>query len=113
MVSLFNIYYSITPYYVECIVVSESGCEDWKKSAQYQPYRTAPLVSPTPRTINDAGAGFSQYQQFRGPQYRPTPRQQHGVSPNLPVWPIFTYIFPADSSFLSARKFLLNQPSLS
>ena len=68
---------------LDCVVISES--EDWKKSAQYQPYRTAPLVSPTPRTINDAGAGFSQYQQFRGPQYRPTPRQQHRVSPNLPA----------------------------
>merc|ERR1711879_213651 len=43
--------------------------------------RTAPLVSPTPRTINDAGTGFSQYQQFRGPRYRPTPRQQHRTPP--------------------------------
>ena len=42
-----------------------------------QPYRTAPLVTPSPITVNEGG-GF--YQQFRGPQYNPTPRQQHRVN---------------------------------
>ena len=58
---------------------SERPDEDWKKSVQYQPYRTSPLVSPTPRTVNEAGQSYSQYQQWRGPQYRPSPRQQHKV----------------------------------
>ena len=61
---------------------SERPDEDWKKSVQYQPYRTSPLVSPTPRTVNEAGQSYSQYQQWRGPQYRPSPRQQHKVARN-------------------------------
>ena len=40
-----------------------------------KPYRTAPLVTPAPRTINDpAVVGFSSYRQQRGPQYQPPAR---------------------------------------
>ena len=48
-----------------------------------QPYRTAPLVTPSPKTVNEGG-GF--YQQFRGPQYNPTPRQQHRVNMTNNLW---------------------------
>ena len=66
------------PHQTSC---AERAGEEWTKSIDHQPYRTAPLVSPAPRT-NTA----SLYQQFRGPQYQPTPRHQHRVSlPSIPV----------------------------
>ena len=34
-----------------------------------QPYRNSTLVTPAPRTINEAGAGAGPYQPYRGPQY--------------------------------------------
>ena len=66
---------------------AESSGEDWKKSVQYQPYRTAPLVSPAPRT-----SSTSQYQHFRGPQYKPSPRQQHRVT-TLPSFPFTCLLY--------------------
>jgi len=51
---------------------SESFSEDFKRNVGNQPYRTSPLVTPTPR-VNSAGMG---YQHFRGPQYNTSPRQQ-------------------------------------
>ena len=71
------------PHQTSC---AERAGEEWSKSIDHQPYRTAPLVSPAPRTYT-----ASQYQQFRGPQYQPTPRQQHRVSlPSIPV--IHSYV---------------------
>jgi len=57
--------------------------EDFKRNVDNQPYRTSPLVTPAPRTITESGSGARTYQQFRGPQYNPTPRQQ---SKNVPIY---------------------------
>ena len=109
------------PHQTSC---AERGGEEWIKSIDHQPYRTAPLVSPAPRTYT-----ASQYQQFRGPQYQPTPRQQHRVSLNsIPV--IHSYVqysvlihsyveysspysfICTDPTVLLAWEFLHDQPSL-
>lgn len=66
-------------------VAMESGGygEEFKRNVDNQPYRTSPLVTPAPRTITESGSGARSYQQFRGPQFNPTPRQQ---SKNVPIY---------------------------
>lgn len=60
-------------------VNSETFSEDFKRNVDNQPYRTSPLVTPTPRT-NMAG---TVYQHFRGPQYNTSNRQ---LSKNVPIY---------------------------
>jgi len=40
-----------------------------QQRVQSQPYRTASLIMPGPKTINESGAGAPTYQPYRGPQY--------------------------------------------
>lgn len=65
------------------VTESEGYGEDFKRNVDNQPYRTSPLVTPAPRTITESGSGSRSYQQFRGPQFNPTPRQQ---SKNVPIY---------------------------
>lgn len=46
-----------------------------------QPYRTAPLVMPGPKTINEVGAGAPSYQPVRGPQYNTLPARSSFSKP--------------------------------
>jgi hypothetical protein len=67
--------FNLVSYCLEVNILNNSSCiiPVFKCRRYFQPYRTAPLVMPGPKTINEVGAGAPIYQPVRGPQYNTLP----------------------------------------